>query len=198
MLSITFFPALAQGAQWSCGLSIPGSVQGQVARGSEQSGLVENVPAYGTSSWNWMIFIVPSHPNCSVIPWHTELSKFSPASGAALCWSSHILNPAQAKLHLNHGLLQLHPAETNVQTLVSSVRVKMNSYSKLTSYFQKQKFPLISLQTANPSPPTSPPPSWVQTNIWNCCALGFVYAYLIDGQRVRNCQIILLLVVYIN
>jgi len=39
--------ALAQVAQRSCGCPLPGRVQGQVGRGSEQPGLVEGVPAPG-------------------------------------------------------------------------------------------------------------------------------------------------------
>jgi len=39
--------ALAQVSWRSCGCRLPGSVQGQVGRGSEQPGLVEGVPAQG-------------------------------------------------------------------------------------------------------------------------------------------------------
>jgi len=39
--------ALAQVAQRSCGCPLPGSVQGQVAWGFEQPGLVEGVCAHG-------------------------------------------------------------------------------------------------------------------------------------------------------
>jgi len=39
--------ALAQAAQRSCGCPHLGSVQGKVAWGFEQSGLVEGVPAHG-------------------------------------------------------------------------------------------------------------------------------------------------------
>ena len=38
---------LEQVAQRSCGCPLPGSVQGQVGRSSEQTGLVEDVPAHG-------------------------------------------------------------------------------------------------------------------------------------------------------
>jgi len=38
---------LEQVAQRSCGCPLPGSVQGQVGWSSEQSGLVEDVPAHG-------------------------------------------------------------------------------------------------------------------------------------------------------
>jgi len=39
--------ALAQVAQRSCGCPLPGSVQGQVGRGLEHPGLVEEVLAHG-------------------------------------------------------------------------------------------------------------------------------------------------------
>jgi len=38
--------ALARAAQRSCGCSFPGRVQGQVGRGFEQPGLVQDVPAH--------------------------------------------------------------------------------------------------------------------------------------------------------
>jgi len=38
---------LEQIAQRSCGCPLPGSVQGQVGRSSEQPGLVADVPAHG-------------------------------------------------------------------------------------------------------------------------------------------------------
>ena len=40
--------ALEQVAQGSCGCPLPGSVQGQIAWGFEQLGLVEDVPARGS------------------------------------------------------------------------------------------------------------------------------------------------------
>jgi len=39
--------ALAQAAQSSCGCPIPRGIQGRVAWGPGQCGLVEGVPAYG-------------------------------------------------------------------------------------------------------------------------------------------------------
>jgi len=38
---------LEQDAQSNCGCPLPGRVQGQAGRGSEQPGLVEGVPAHG-------------------------------------------------------------------------------------------------------------------------------------------------------
>uniref|UniRef100_A0A8C3KKU6 IF rod domain-containing protein n=1 Tax=Calidris pygmaea TaxID=425635 RepID=A0A8C3KKU6_9CHAR len=58
--------SLAQVAPRSCGCPIPGGVQGQVGGGLEQPGLVGGGAAQGRR-WNWMIFKVPSNPNCSMI-----------------------------------------------------------------------------------------------------------------------------------
>lgn len=43
--------ALAEVAQEGCGCTDTASVQGQVRWGLEQSGLVEDVPAYGRGGW---------------------------------------------------------------------------------------------------------------------------------------------------
>lgn len=56
--------ALQQAAQRSRGCSIPGEVQGQAGWGPEKPELVGgNQPMIGC--WNWVIFKVPSNPNCS-------------------------------------------------------------------------------------------------------------------------------------
>jgi len=50
---------------------LPGSVQGQVGRGFEQRGLVEDVPAYGRGLGT-RCYEVPFNPNCSVILWNNH------------------------------------------------------------------------------------------------------------------------------
>jgi len=57
---------LAQAARRSCGCPLPGSVQGQAGRSSEQPGLVEGVLLMA-GGWNQVIFKVPSNPNHSKI-----------------------------------------------------------------------------------------------------------------------------------
>jgi len=62
---------LAQAAQRGCGCPVPGGVQGQVAWGPGQPGLVLNVevggPACGRGGWRITILEVPSNPGHSMI-----------------------------------------------------------------------------------------------------------------------------------
>ena len=48
---------------------IPGNIQGQVGGGSEQPGLVEDVPAHCRGCWSRWPLKVPSNPNRSMILW---------------------------------------------------------------------------------------------------------------------------------
>ena len=58
--------ALARVAQRGGGCPIPGNVQGQAGRGSEQPGPVEDGPAHGRGGMGWPLK-ASSHPNCSVV-----------------------------------------------------------------------------------------------------------------------------------
>ena len=58
---------LAQVAQRGSGGSIPGNIQGQVGRDSEQPGLVEGIPALLQGGWARWSLKVPSNPKHSVI-----------------------------------------------------------------------------------------------------------------------------------
>ena len=57
---------LAQVAQRGGCCPLPGNIPGQVGRGSEQSGLVEGVPAHCTCWTRWPLK-VPSKPSYSMI-----------------------------------------------------------------------------------------------------------------------------------
>ena len=60
---------LEQVAQRSCGWPLPGSVQGQVGRGFEQPGLVEDVSGDGRRVGTRLSLKVTSNPNHSMILW---------------------------------------------------------------------------------------------------------------------------------
>ena len=65
---VTFPETLEEVAQRGGRRPIPGDVLGQLGRGSEQPGLVEDVPAHCRGVGPDGPLKVPSHPNHPVIP----------------------------------------------------------------------------------------------------------------------------------
>jgi len=102
-------------AQRSGGWPLPGSVQGQVGRSSEQPGLAEDVPAHGGGGWNHMIIKVPFNPYHSMIlcsfcsetaklTWHWACRE-ARHRGTKFCVGSARLDRSQLPTTLCHGKL---------------------------------------------------------------------------------------------
>jgi len=75
---------------------IPGTIPGQVGRGSEHPALVEDVPAHGMGGWAGWSLKVPSHPTQSVFLWFQDGIQRSPGAPRCLAPAGTAASPPPA------------------------------------------------------------------------------------------------------